>query len=218
MPNLHKLFFILFFGLFSVLTAATITSITSGDWDVPSTWDSAPAIPTSADDVIIANGHTVTVPGSITAEMLDITISLGGTLNGAEHFSILDVYGDWTNLGTFTTGSRNTVIFKGVGNQDVTPGGDEFNDLQLINTGAPGSSIAISGNIDINKNLTFTSGILDLTDGVNPTVEIGGNVTISNGAVWTKGAGDVTFDGTSQTFSDGNASANNLGNVIVDEP
>jgi len=217
MPNLIKLFSVVFFGLFSVLTAQ-IVSAQTGDWNVSSTWVGG-AVPDRTDDVIIANGHTVTVPGGpYIAEMLDITISSGGTLNGEAHFSILDVYGDWTNLGTFTTGSRNTVIFKGGGNQDVTPGGDEFNDLELENTGAPGSVIALSGNIDINKNLTFTSGILDLTDGVNPTVEIGGNVTISNGAVWTKGAGNVTFDGTSQTFSDGNASANNLGNVIVDEP
>ncbi len=216
MPNLHKLFFIVFFGLFSVLTAQIISAGT-GAWNVPSTWVGS-AVPGSADDVEIANGHTVTVPGAYTAEMLDLTIRSGGILNGAELFSILDVYGDWTNLGTFTTGTRNTVVFKGVGNQDVTPGGDEFNDLQLINTGAPGSSIKIKGNIDINKDLTFTSGILDLTDGVNPTVEIVGNVTISSGAVWTKGAGDVTFDGGEQNFTDNNTSVNNIGNIVVDTP
>ena len=217
MPNLHKLFFIVFFGLFSVLTAQIISAGT-GDWDVPSTWVGS-AVPTSADDVIIANGHTVTVPGGpFIAEMQDLTIRSGGILNGAELFSILDVYGDWTNLGTFTTGTRNTVVFKGVGNQDVTPGGDEFNDLQLINTGAPGSSIKIKGNIDINKDLTFTSGILDLTDGVNPTVEIVGNVTISSGAVWTKGSGTVTFDGGEQNFTDNNVSVNNIGNIVVDTP
>ena len=216
MPNLNKLFSVVFFGLFSVLTAQII-SAGSGDWNVPSTWVGS-AVPGSADDVEIANGHTVTVPGAYTAEMLDLTIRSGGILNGAELFSILDVYGDWTNLGTFTAGARNTVIFKGGGNQDVTPGGDDFNDLELINTGAPGSSIKIKGNIDINKNLIFISGILDLTDLVNPTVEIVGNVTISNGAVWTKGSGTVTFDGGEQNFTDNNVSANNIGNIVVDTP
>ena len=215
MPNLHKLFFIVFFGLFSVLKAATITSFQTGDWDVTSTWVGG-AIPTPADDVIIANGHTVTVPGGFNAEMLDLTIISGGTLNGNTLFSELEVYGNWINGGTFITGVRNTVYFKGAGNQAVDPGGDEFNDVWLVNTGGAANTIAISGNIDINKNLTFTSGTLDLTDPVNPTVEIGGDVTISTGAVWTKGSGNVTFGGTSQSFSDGNVSPNNLGNVVVD--
>ena len=217
MPNLHKLFSVVFFVLFSVLIAQTITSVQDGDWDDPSTWDTVfPAtIPSSADNVIIAAGHTVTIPMAVTALMKNITIN--ATLDASPFFTTLEVYGNWVNNGTFTTGSYNEVKFKGNTDQSVDPGGDEFNDILLNNTGSPGTNkIAIVDDIDINDELTFTSGTLDLTDGGNPTVKIGGDVTISNNAVWAKGIGTVTFDGSEQDFEDLNGSPNNIGNIVVD--
>ena len=214
MPNLHKLFSVVFFVLFSVLTAQ-IMSDDTGNWDNTDTWDGG-VVPTQNDNVFILSGHTVTVQGSPTAEMMDLTINSGGILNANVFFSTLDVYGNWTNNGTFTTGGWNTVTFKGNQNQLVKPGGDEFNDIVLSNTGTLAKTIAIFSNIDINNNLTFTMGILDL-DTNDPAISIGGNVTISNGAVWTKGLGTVTFDGGTQNYNDQNASPNNIGNVTVNE-
>jgi|TARA_B100000315_G_scaffold143031_1_gene132035 hypothetical protein len=214
MPNLNKLFPVVFFGLFSVLTAATITSVQDGDWDVPSTWDSA-SIPTSADDVIIANGHTVTIPTMVSVEMLSLTINSGGALYAGNFRPTLEVYGNWTNNGTFTAGNICTVIFKGAGNQSVDPGNDGFDYIELDNA-SNANTIAILDDIDISKDLTLTVGILDLSSVANPTIEIGGNVTIISGAVWTKGNGAVTLSGDLQNYADPNSPPNNLGNVVVD--
>lgn len=56
---------------------ATITSAGSGDWNTGGTWVGGIA-PTSADDAIIANTHTVTLSGSCAAQ--SITVNTGGTL------------------------------------------------------------------------------------------------------------------------------------------
>ena len=217
MPNLHKLFSVVFFGLFSVLTAQ-ITSAGDGNWAVPSTWIGG-VLPDSTDNVLIDTPHTVTIPTAETALMLNLRIDSGGTLNAESYYVTLEVFGDWLNNGTFdfTPFTDNLVKFRGTEDQEVRPGGDGFEYIELNNTGSgSGNKIKIKGNIDISQNLTFTKGTLDLTDGGNPTVKIGGDVTISNNAVWAKGIGTVTFDGSEQDFEDLNGSPNNIGNIVVD--
>ena len=218
MPNLHKLFSVVFFVLFSILTAQDSThSIRNGNWNQISTWDNG--VPGPSKSAIIISPHTVTIPTAETALMLNLRIDSGGTLNAESYYVTLEVFGDWLNNGTFdfTPFTDNLVKFRGTEDQEVRPGGDGFEYIELNNTGSgSGNKIKIKGNIDISQNLTFTKGTLDLTDGGNPTVDIGGNVTILNGAVWTKGNGTVTFDGSSQTFDDQNGSPNNIGNIVVE--
>jgi hypothetical protein len=213
MPNLHKLFPVVFFGLFSVLTAQIISDRT-GNWNVSSTWVGN-VVPDQTDDVIILNTHTVTIPTMVTVEMLSLTINSGGALYAGNFRPTLEVYGNWTNDGTFTAGNICKVIFKGAGNQSVDPGNNGFDYIQLDND-SNANTIAILDDIDIDKDLTLTKGILDLSSGTNPTIEIGGNVTIISGAVWTKGNGAVTLNGDPQSYDDQNGSPNNIGNVVVD--
>ena len=213
MPNLHKLFFIVFFVLFSVLTAATITSVQPGDWEVPSTWDSAPAIPTSADDVIIA--HAVSVPAHDPIYMKNLTINAGTTLDASGTSTKIIVKGNWLNNGTFLKSGSGTVTFNStVADQSVDPGGSTFPALVLSNLGF---SITISDHINIDGNLTLNAGILDL-NADNKNVNIAGHVVITSGAAWTKGSGIVTFDGDEQNFTDNNGLANNIGDIVVDTP
>ena len=212
MPNLHKLFFIVFFVLFSVLTAATITSVQPGDWDVPSTWVGN-AIPTSADDVIIA--HAVSVPAHDPIYMKNLTINAGATLDASGTSTKIIVKGNWLNNGTFLKSGSGTVTFNStVADQSVDPGGSTFPALVLSNLGF---SITISDHINIDGNLTLNAGILDL-NADNKNVNIAGHVVITSGAVWTKGSGTVTFDGDEQNFTDNNGLANNIGDIVVDTP
>jgi len=48
-----------------------ITSITSGNWENPVTWDCS-CVPSSSSNVIVASGHTVTVNGATTVNNLSI--------------------------------------------------------------------------------------------------------------------------------------------------
>lgn len=57
---------------------ATITSAASGNWSAGATWVGG-VVPTSADNAIIANTHTVTLD-STSCAALDLTVAVGGTL------------------------------------------------------------------------------------------------------------------------------------------
>lgn len=83
---MKKLFTILLFSvlLFSQSKAQTITSAQSGNWNDAATWGGT--VPTAANDVIIASGHTVTVSTtSDNQNCNNITVNAGGflTANGA---------------------------------------------------------------------------------------------------------------------------------------
>ena len=208
MPNLHKLFPVVFFVFFSVLTAQTTTSITNGNWAVAATWDNG--VPSVSLHAVIAN--TVTIQTE-TVYVKNLTINAGATLNASAFFAKIRVKGDWTNNGTFNTSTTGEVSFySGAANQIVDPGGDTFPDLILNNSGF---TILISDHIDINGDLTFEAGTLDL-DTSDKNVNIDGDVEITSGAVWTKGDGTVTFDGDDQDFTDYNGSPNNIGDIVVD--
>jgi hypothetical protein len=207
MPNLNKLFSVVFFGLFSVLTAQTTTSITNGDWTHVDTWDNG--VPSVSKHAII--NHVVTIQASEEVFVKDLTIN--GTLHASATYAEIRVKGDWTNTGTFNTSTTGEVTFNSTtADQTVKPGGDSFPDLILKNTGF---SINIYDNIDIDGDLTLTTGTLDLNTR-DQNVNIDGNVVIANGATWTKGDGTVTFDGGAQTFTDNNGSASNIGDILVD--
>ena len=212
MPNLNKLFSVAFFVLFSVLTAqTTTTSQATGNWTTAATWDNG--VPTAGLHAVIDNAHTVTIQSSEVVYVKNLTINLGGTLNASAFFAKIRVKGHWTNNGTFLTSTTGEVSFEsGTSNQIVDPGGDTFPDLVLNNSGF---TILISDHIDINGDLTFTAGTLDL-DTSDKNVNIDGDVDITSGATWSKGDGTVTFDGNDQEFQDNNGSPNNIGDIVVD--
>ena len=207
MPNLNKLLSVVSFVLFSVLTAQTTTSITNGNWTDSDTWDNG--VPSVSKDAII--NHVVTIQASEEVFVRDLTIN--GTLNASATFATIGVKGDWTNTGTYNTSTTSIVTFNSTtADQTVKPGGDSFPDLVLKNTGF---SINIYDNIDINGDLTLTTGTLDLNTR-NQNVNVSGDVEIALNAVWTSGSGTVTFDGGAQTFTDNNGSASNIGDIVVD--
>src|SRR5690554_4694953 len=94
-----KLFLLLLIISVSV-SGITITSQNSGNWNVASTWSPA-QIPTSGDDVIIANGHTVTINANGQA-CKTMTVNTGGTLrfSGNSASNLFTVNGDFIINGT----------------------------------------------------------------------------------------------------------------------
>ena len=95
---------ILMVAYLSTMTAATRTSVQSGNWNSPSTWSPA-GNPASGDAIVVANGDTVTITTDATCS--NLTIQVGGMLvgDGFAHFLNLGSGSgeDFTINGTFVS-------------------------------------------------------------------------------------------------------------------
>ena len=159
---------------------------------------------------------TGTVLGTSITSFANMTINNTMTLIG--HATNMNVSGNFLNNGTYTHNS-GTLTFNGAAGQTFTDGGQTYNNVVLNNTGTAGANerITVSGNLDVNGNLTITDGALYLVTN-NPTVNVAGNVSIASVGIVTKGSGAWTFDGaTATTFSDLAGSPSDLGAVTVNK-
>jgi hypothetical protein len=130
----------------SVATTAIFTSIATGNWDDGTTWNQSGAIPGSANDVIIANGHNVSLSGTDVAAT--VTVNTGGTLTASSNSLALS--------GASTTGltANGTVIISG-GTVTVGPAGGS-NRSVTVNSAA--TLTVSSGTLNVNGNLSIVSG------------------------------------------------------------
>ena len=118
-------------------SASITATATGGPWNDPLSWTGG-VVPSSSDDVTIPASATITVDAnSLSCQNLSISGSL--IFSGAY---TLNVFGDWTNNGTFTA-STGTVSFKGASN-----------------TGIGGISPSVFNNITVDKGTNISS-ILD---------------------------------------------------------
>ena len=124
-----------------VMYSATVTSVTSGNWNTASTWDNG--VPTANDDVIIANGHTINVLSS-SGVAESITINSGGKLR---LYQTLTVDNTSSNAGTLSINESDGKLILSTGN--FTNSGI----LQIAKsrqmTMADASTLANSGSITI---------------------------------------------------------------------
>ena len=166
-------------------------------------------------DLTAGGTATKTLGGAVTVNN-NLSISNGVTfdVNVANHAVIIKQNFTCVGTGSFTSRS-GTVTFSGTVNQALTSAGSTFNNIVFANTGGVDKVLAIIDNLDIDGDLTVTSGAFDITGAID--VALSGNLSIANGADWTKGDGTLTFNGTTQTFADGNATPKNLGNISINQ-
>lgn len=156
------------------------TGYTSNSWQTANNWCGG-SVPSSTVDVTIPVVATLPV-NSGTANAKNITINASATLTNATT-GILNVYGNYTNNGTFTDNSIYTsggvVNFIGSTTQSIT-GVSTFKNLTLNN--AAGLTLSST---------TTVKGILTLTTG---TLNTGGmlNQDLYNGAIAGTGAGTTS--------------------------
>jgi hypothetical protein len=172
----------------------------SGNWNSASTWSSG--VPNSSDQVIISDGHTVTI--NTNAVCRNLTIGQGGataTLNfdgstrsltvaGPITGYVLILYngvlsstsgatqdiniaGDLTNFGTITQGTNNSVHLNGNSFHGIYGNSTTFYNLEINNTGG----VKLFANTNVNGNLTLTSGLFYIN---NDTLTVSGGISVTS--------------------------------------
>lgn len=109
---------------------------------------------------VIINGNLSTSTGGELAISDTLTVAgnilIGASTNLIETGTQINLIGNWTNSGTFTT-NNGSINFNGAANQSVNS--NTFNTI-IINK--PSGTLSLTGNLIINSNLTLSNGILDL--------------------------------------------------------
>ncbi|MEI6021619.1 MAG: T9SS type A sorting domain-containing protein [Bacteroidota bacterium] len=182
--------------------ASNITSATSGNWSLTSTWAGG-VVPTSADSVIIANGHTISL--SSAQSVIGVTLSGSAILNLTTSNATLTLSGDFSMNGTSgINGSSSSRVVNVAGNFSITSGANVT--LQNI-------ALNVSGTFFNSGTISLTTGSSAakffgnfMNDGTftnstnNVPITVGGDFT--NNGTFTSGTGRVTFTGSaSNTIS-----------------
>jgi len=130
--------------------STTWTSIASGNWNSASTWD-ANSVPPAGVNVVIANGHTVTL--NVNTQVINnLTISPTAVLLGSDGTPRTIFIGGGANFiknGTFTSTAAGTVQFGGA---NAVNGTVSFN------------NVILEGGVDFNSSSTVT-GVLQINAG-----------------------------------------------------
>ncbi|WP_297085586.1 HYR domain-containing protein [uncultured Draconibacterium sp.] len=177
----------------------------SGNWSDASIW-SCGNVPTSADNVIIPSGVTVTIDAAAVCN--NITIQTGGQLNhGANLATTLQVYGNWTNNATYNGGTNGVIEFTGPGNA-VISGTTNFEGLIINKDDGLSSTLTINGIVSVlsSGQLTMTSGLVTIPASYSFSVNPSNGLDIKS---------DAGFDVTGGDLLTGNFSISNEGLVRV---
>lgn len=209
-------------GLLGVLVCsvdvwgATCTSTTSGSWNVATTWSGCAAgngsvtgTPGSADTVIIASGHVVTVNAASAALSLTLqdptnVAGTGVTINGSNSLAVTNAI----TLPTVTFNNREATVAVGAGTLSAgsidIPGGTGNGRISQVTVS--------TGTITVTGSVTF-SGLPENAQFISTgasTVNVGGDFG-NGGTLTTSGTGTVNFTGSGAQLIGAYSTYNNLG-------
>lgn len=139
---------------------------------------------------------TINVPG-------DITIAAGAILEktGAGATTI-NLGGDWSNAGTFATGTNLTVNFNGTAAQSLT-GATTFANVTLNNS----NGLSLGSDVTVNSALTLTAGDLSINA---TTLTLGGAVTRTSGNLAGSNTSNLVVNGTAGSLFFATGGTNNF--------
>jgi len=193
-----------------VKAQTTFTSTNSGDWDDGATYGNAsPGVqgtdwPAVTDNLVVANGHTVTLTSAETIN--DLTVNSGGVLDD-DNKGDITVNGNLTINGT-VTGSRN-IQFTGGGGEIIDGAGVHNSTKHIVANGT--ASIASTANLTIISNFEI-SGSTTVTN--NGTVIINTDLKGAS-ATWVNAANSTLKVGMNLLNGGGTLTASASGNTVV---
>ena len=162
---------------------ATFTAVQTGNWNDPATWSST-VTPSPADNVIIPGPYTVTVNSAASCDNITIdagaTLKFSGTntlqvngnlLNNGTISSVgatgkILLYGNWTNNGTYNGDTNGIVEFTGANPASIAGSSTTTFKQFIVNKGALADVVQVASNIQLNGDIVFTRGTLQVNAGV----------------------------------------------------
>jgi hypothetical protein len=178
----------------------TWTGTVSTDWNNPANWSNG-TVPTASTNITIANtANKPVISGTVSAA--NVAIASGATLtnNGT-----LDVYGNWSNSGTLSSGSSSNVVLAGTG---TLSGKTTFPNLEIQGTYSVGNNTTDS--ISVTAVLKKTSGTLT----TNGKVAL---VSTANGtALIQENGGSLSGKVTVQHYTGGSTGYHEYGTPVSD--
>ena len=208
-----KLLLALAAALVPASVQATHYTIASAAWGANTTWSTvscgsavaAGAAPTSSDDVVICNNHTVTVTATANARNVSFEVGNNASTLAITASQTLTVAGTLTIDGPNGGNTNRRVDVRATGTLAVTgaisvPGGtndNRFSELRVASGGVvtAGGGMTLGAGTGSNRGrLTFTgAGTVTITGALNNTT--GGQIT-NRGASLVQVTGDFTQSGT----------------------
>lgn len=184
------------------------TGAASTDWDNDANWTiqegepgsttSVNRVPRAIDDVVIPSTSNQPAIISGTMKIRAIVIETGAILNMSG--GTLNVYGDWTEIGTGKfDGTGGEVIIGSPLDQEVTvTAASAFYHLTIGNGST--SNVTLMSDIKVNGNLNVAAGAHLI--GGNNTIKVAGNWNEEAPDGFTYGTSTVIFNGTTQSVDE----------------
>ena len=129
------------------ITPANWLGTTNTDWNTASNW--CGGVPTSANDVIISGSVIPVISASSSARNITIQSGSGLDISGT---NTLNIYGNWSNSGTFTA-ENSTVVFTGTTNSTLSGAGTTFYSLKVDKSA--NASLSITTSVQLKEKLSF---------------------------------------------------------------
>lgn len=189
------------------------------NWSTPANWDAIVGdgtVPASGDNINfnfngLYSNNNCTIDTNITVGTFQSWSAYSGTINAGS--STITVKNRWYwEAGSFSPGTSTVqMTSSGPQNFTTTANSNRYYNL-IINKDAVTTRVNLIGDIDVDGNLTITTGILRAGSVYN--VNLAGNLTIAAAGDWGL-SDDVIFDGTAQTYTNNQTTSSSIGNITV---